>query len=442
MRKRKERGVAMMLALITMVLIGVLTAELIYETQVYSGIVFRQRDQLRSQLLARSGVRLALLQVRAAAKAKEQAKNLGLGESDSLTDKIWQTPMILPPPAPPGLGAGIVSTLDAFRKSLGLEGQVAVTIQPESGRLSLNQLVWLNATMGAGTQSPQGAGGSPTPVPNQSQISPEKRKEMLDAQRKTFADILDQLLFNKRLEDEGFRDRHPSVTGQTLIGNILAWISPEERNDGENREKMDYYRSVEPKPYAPREAPMVSESELQMVRGFDDELVALVAGQFSVQQSAGVNVNEASRELLQALIPSLSKDEAERVIKRRNDESAGGPFKSEEEFWTFMGTINNFDEPKKQLQERGIKLLAKEQSFQAVITAESGVSKRTWIARLGPLPPKPPTNTEGGPASPNPAPAPSPTVDGPAEEVAKEAEKNKSTAGSTSLLHVIYLRSD
>ena len=132
---RNEKGVAMMMAMITMLLMTILAAELVYETTVYNNIVFRQVDQLRARMLARSGMRLVLLQVRAAKKAGTKAKGI-LGDSaGSLVDQLWQTPLILPPPAVPGVAGMEAEGLTKFGTELSLGGVISVNISGENSRL-------------------------------------------------------------------------------------------------------------------------------------------------------------------------------------------------------------------------------------------------------------------------------------------------------------------
>jgi type II secretory pathway component PulK len=140
--KNSEKGVAMLMALVTLFILSILAGEIVYQSSVFTSVVFRQRDALRATLLARSGLRLALLQLKATKKAKAKAKSLGMGDNMALIDKIWQTPMILPPPDLPGLNTFDTSALAEFRKSLGFEGVVNVTIIGENGRMSLNSMVW------------------------------------------------------------------------------------------------------------------------------------------------------------------------------------------------------------------------------------------------------------------------------------------------------------
>ncbi len=439
----------MMMAMVTMLVLSILAAEMVYQNQVYSSVVFRQRDQLRAELLARSALRMGLLQLKAAEKAKGQAKNMGLGAAaDSLTDQIWQTPLVLPPPPLPDLGPSETAALEAFTKSLGLNGTLSVSISGEADRLNLNQLVWISAEQAQASAGAQGGVAAPTtpPAPGAPPaapavpLDPTQKREILAKTRKSFTEILDQLLEKKRLEDDAFRERYATTQAGPLIANLVAWMDPDTREDGDNREKNDYYRQLDP-PYGIKNAPLTSESELYMVKGFDDTLTKLVTDSFSTQVTQGININKISSLFLQALIPELSKDNADTVIKRREDVALGGPYKSEEDFWTYLQSIGEFGEAKKRLAEQGIKLVSKETSYRVVVSTSSGSAQKTWVAAVGPEIPK--VDTEVTPVTTPQAPAPPADISAPADEAAKTADATKPAKNDDSnSLRIIYLRAE
>ncbi|MCO5141525.1 MAG: type II secretion system protein GspK [Oligoflexia bacterium] len=447
---RNEKGIAMMMALVTMLLLSILAAELVYETQVYNGIVFRQRDQFRAKLLARSGLRLGLLQLKAAKKAKEQAKNLGLGDSQKLTDEIWKTPLILPPPTPPGLGVAETQALEAFQKSLGLNGTISINILGESDRLSLNNLMWItndlakNTGLGGTGSSGGDTGGAGAGATGgtavAAQITPEKAQEIRDKMKQSYIDLVNGLLDQKREADEEFRNSHSSTNGETLIGNLLAWMDEKIKDDGDNRDKKEYYQRVEPTPYAIKNAPLYSLSELSMIKGFDDTITGLFMETFTTGVSYGLNINKIPVSFIRALIPELGEEEAQRIIDRRQDETLGGPYKDENDFWSYVETIGRYDDAKNRLQSQGIKFLVDETSYRININIKSGDVFKNWVAHIGPMPPKIDQNTENKQAQPEvdiTAPIP--------EDAATDSQdpnKKNTNKSDTETINVIYLKAD
>jgi type II secretory pathway component PulK len=382
---QNQSGVAMMMAMVTMLLMTILAAELVYESSVYNGIVFRQVDLLRSEMLARSGLRMALLQVRATARAKVKAKGMGLADT-SLVDRIWDTPLILPPP-PAAVKVGLEQqAMRAFGDELGLQGTISISITGENSRLSLNQLVWnkpadtstATGTATATTTSTSTATGT---------LSAEQSKKQLETTRQTMAQVIDQIFTKKKESSDTFAQKIGTLNGQILVGNLVGWMDPTTTVDGEGRDKYDYYNRHDPDSYGLKDAPLFSETELFMVKGFDDDIAKIFNDNFTSQFTGGVNVNQASALLLQALIPELGPAEAELVIKRRQDETQGGKFKSDKEFWAFMDSIGNFSASKQKIQEQGLKILGDETAYRVTITGASGQANKTWVASIGPYPP-------------------------------------------------------
>lgn len=428
---QNQRGVAMMMAMITMLLMTILAAELIYETSVYNGIVFRQVETLRARMLARSGLRLALLQVRAAKKAAGMAKGMGMGDSaNSLVDQLWQTPLILPPPVPPGAGGIETTAITEFNKELNLQGTISINITGENSRVSLNEIIYGRSTS---TSTGTATGTSTSTATSTAVDTAESRQKELQTARTALVEIVDSLLQKRRETDEKFADRTSNLNGQILVGNLLAWMDPNTPMDGENRDKLEYYNRHDP-PYSPKEAPLVHESEIFMVKGFDDEIARIFQDNFTTQFTNAVNVNDATPLLLQALIPELNANDAELIVKRRNDETQGGKFKSEQEFWAFLETIGDFSQSKARLQNQGKKLLGSETAYRVTVTGTSGGVTKTWVALVGPYPPAPKapirTGEDGQPLPPNP-PNPTPPNQG------ANAKKNDAQD-----LHVLYLKAD
>ncbi len=427
-----------MMAIGTMLVLGILAAELVYQTEVYNSTVFHQRDELRARLMARSGLRLAVLQITAAEKAREKIKSMNLG-ADSLADQIWQTPLILPPPPLPGLGVAETDALETFKKSLAFDGSLSTSISGESDRLNLNQLVWVSkeqaqkAATGGATDGKGTVVGGTTPA-----LSPEKKKELLESVKKGFVDVVDQMLQQKRQTDDDFRDRYAIVTAETLIGNLVAWMDPETKLDGDNRDKEDYYSRVEPYPYAIKNAPLASESELVSVKGFDDTLAQLFSDNFTIQSTNGLNVNKAPVSLIRALIPELSEEDAEKISKRRNDITLGGPFSNADDFWKFIEPMVRLEEVKKRFEERGLKILESESSYRVIVTAKSGGATKTWVARVGPGAPEVQQENQQPGATKPPA-----GLEGPLEDAVKAAEnKTDSAKNSSKTPNIIYLKAD
>ena len=342
---KQESGIAMLMALSTMVILGILAAELVYETEIYHSMVFQQRDQLRAKLLVKSALKLAKMQLVAAKKAKSKAKSFGVTISPEMIDQIWQTPLILPPPAPPGLSKNDTEALDKFKTSLGLEGSLTVTISGESDRLNLNQLVMVSQEqLAAAATNGVTRNGTVIGITGPGGTTPSLQDQKLAAQKNTeqaFVDTLKEILDQKKKTDDKFREQFATLNAETLILNLVAWMDPNTLVDGDNIDKNEYYPRLDT-PYGIKNAPLASESELYMVKGFDDVLTKLFTENFTVQNTTSLDVNKASLTLINALIKELDPMDLDRLNKRRTDPGAGGPFAKADDFWKFLGPDQKF----------------------------------------------------------------------------------------------------
>lgn len=422
----------MMMAIITMTLLGILVAELVYQTGVYQRVVYNQIDALRTQSLARSALKLSRLQLTAAQKAKEKLKNLGsASDLAPLVNRIWQTPVVLPPPVPPGASLAATQVIEEFGKSLGLHGKFSVTIQGESNKLNLNQLVWTVEPKKDEKKSSSG----PVTVSGSNPNEP-KEEEKLKQNKERVQTILDQLLEAKRRDDDDFRETYAYLRAEDLVNQLEAWMSPKVAVANEE----ESYSLGVPEPYSIKNAPIASLSELHMIKGFEDPIVNLVAENFTANLTDGVNINQVTKTLLGSLLPELDERTLTAVIERRADAGRGGAFKSVDEFWTFLDTQGDFKALKDESAKRGVNFVTEETSYRVLISAESGNSRATWVAWLGNLPPKGKQPTQDGtPVDPY-------QIDLSAsnpEDVVKPNNTNNSTnKNDNKIPYVLYLKTD
>jgi hypothetical protein len=137
-----------------------------------------------------------------------------------------------------------------------------------------------------------------------------------------------------------------------------------------------------------------------------------------------------SSSVLRALIPEIGEVEMERIEKRRTDDSLGGAFKDATDFWNFLATLGNFEDAQKRLTEQGITILGPQTSYQVAITARSGLATKTWLAKIGPLPPQ----VDPVPATPR-QPVPYPQNPGP-------SGGTQTANNGSDTLNIIYLRAE
>jgi len=117
-----------------------------------------------------------------------------------------------------------------------------------------------------------------------------------------------------------------------LIQGIIQWISP----NGANGAGGDsFYAGLIP-PYAPRNGPMPTIADLQMVQGFNQAIFNRVSPFLTVMPETAVNANTASPQVLAALEPQWTEDQkiVQEIIQARTIR----PFTQPTDITNLLGT--------------------------------------------------------------------------------------------------------
>jgi general secretion pathway protein K len=109
-----------------------------------------------------------------------------------------------------------------------------------------------------------------------------------------------------------------------LAEAVVDWLDPDSEVMQPNGAEDSYYLALEA-PYRTAGRRVVDLAELVRVRGFDADILARLAPFVTaLPEETLVNVNTAPAEVLQALVPGLSKEEVARVVQQRKTK----PFES------------------------------------------------------------------------------------------------------------------
>ena len=102
-----------------------------------------------------------------------------------------------------------------------------------------------------------------------------------------------------------------------LIPGIVQWITPSAMGapSGGN---ADYYLGLRP-PYQPRNGPMPTIADLQLVKGINEAVFNRIRPFLTVMPETQVNINTASGQVLAALEPEMMEDQkiVEQIIEAR-----------------------------------------------------------------------------------------------------------------------------
>lgn len=301
-----KRGIALMIAISCLMLIMWIAMEVSYDSNVEYLVNAQGLNRVKAYYAAKSGMQLSLLRIKIYQQA--QAKLGSQLGSTKMLDQIWQFPFAWPLPIPDELSA---IDKDSFKKLVAessMDASYIVTIEDEGSKIDLNDLA-----------------------------SPSKSLQELT--KKQLVTIFTQ----KLREDENFQREYSNVRFDELVNSIADWMSPKATslNGGDKRSAYSELNQLSQTDYYPPNRPFRSIAELHLVPGMNDDFFNLLAPRVTIYGMKGINPNIASREILKSLDPAMTEEAVVEILKRRDSEEEGGPFKCEQDggssdFWNFV----------------------------------------------------------------------------------------------------------
>jgi general secretion pathway protein K len=294
---RNSRGMALIMAITTVVLITYLAMEISYDSLVEYNVNSNALNRLKATYAARAGVELSLLRIKTFQQAQSQFGQ-ALGSQAEMLDKIWQFPFAWPLPIPKDLLEADKDALKAVQKSSFLDSSYSVTIEDEGSKIDLGDLV------------------SPS-------------KALQESTKRRLMDI-----FQAKIKDSvEFQKTYGSFRFEELINAMIDWQSPK-RTAAAGGDKRTLYRDY-PEGYPPNRS-FRTIQEVRLVPGMNEDFFELLEPSITVYGMKAINPNQASKEVLKTLDPEITDVIADAIIKRREEPALGGRFKDKKSFWEFV----------------------------------------------------------------------------------------------------------
>ncbi|WP_413570222.1 general secretion pathway protein GspK [Bdellovibrio sp. HCB117] len=301
-----QRGVAMMVAVACIMLIMYFAMEVSYDSNVEYLVNSQSLNRVKAYYAAKSGMQLSLLRIKIYQQAQSKF-GAQLGNSPML-DQIWKFPFAWPMPIPDELSAVDKDNFKKIFKESAMDSSYIVTIEDEGSKIDLNDL------------------NSPS-------------KTLQDMTKKQLLNIFEQ----KKQEDEEFAREYSNVRFEELINNIADWMSPKSQslNGGDKRANYAELNQLSQTDYYPPNRAFRTIAELHMVPGMNDTFFDLLQPRITIYGMKGINPNLATKEVLKSLDPAMTDEVVAEIIKRRETEEEGGPFKCDQnggsqDFWSFV----------------------------------------------------------------------------------------------------------
>jgi general secretion pathway protein K len=287
--KSRQKGVALILVLVSLALLSVLSVELLVASRVDIRIGRNARDRMQAEALARSGARFGLLRLMLYREVKNKVseqKNLPI--APTLVEGIWSAP--LPPLPLPGMEKVI------------WPGSMITSISSEGSKIPINLLDG-NESRGSNIETQQSVR--------------EQLKKLIEGM----------------LQDEDFDKTYRGLKPEELIDPIQDWVDSDSDRLQGGDENGPYDRGD--RPYRARNDRMSSLTELHMLENWNDDLVRRIAPHLSVLNTRlEINPNYVSGERLKSFAPALSLDDLRRIEVRRMEQ----PFDSLDSLAEFIRT--------------------------------------------------------------------------------------------------------
>lgn len=380
-QKGSEKGIALFMVISAVALLSILMAEFTYSTQINARLAYNYVDNLKAYYMAKAAFKLSLVRLKAFMQIKDWMNDPNNKQMAAMLDKgmveqVWAMPFSYPLEIPKEASMGETDAIKDFMKDSKFEGKYTAVITGQSTKLNLNNLLLKNL--------PPEPSATPTPAPTPTPAarpgtapapSPTNTPAPMDF-RSALEPAISSLIEQKKEEDREFADVYRNVMGKDVVDAIMSYLDPNFQQ-GSNLPGFE--------PIKAKAAPLYSLTELHLIPGIDDQLYDVLEPTLTVHSTPGINVNKISEKVLLALVPELTVEEAQDIIRKRDDPDEGKQFKDETEFWNAISATSagrNITAIKDKWQKAGLKPVFDELSFKIGVEARVGLAIRRLEAHV------------------------------------------------------------
>ncbi|MDR4508805.1 MAG: general secretion pathway protein GspK [Candidatus Brocadiaceae bacterium] len=128
------------------------------------------------------------------------------------------------------------------------------------------------------------------------------------------------------------------IDADTITGSILDWVDKDSLHHI-NGAESDYYATL-PDPYEAKNGPFETIEELALVKGVTPKIYEMLREHVTMYGSGKINVNYASREVLQ-YVPLITPEIAEGIITLREEQGKIKEFGELKELFRSFGIVGS-----------------------------------------------------------------------------------------------------
>lgn len=302
---KNERGMALVLAIFSVVLITHIVMEISYETNIEYLVNAKSVQRVKAYYAAKSGVEISLLRIKIYNGIMQTyGENLkSMGAMAKMVDMVWSMPFMWPPMLPPDVDTVSKEQIEAKVKESVMDATYQTSIMDEGTKIDVNDL-----------------------------DSPAKTI------RESTKKLLLQIFESKKQQDEEWAKLYQSTNFEEVINNMIDWLDTdrEAKNGGaENQGYQDLRDLQDLGIQYPPNRHFRSVDEIRLVTGMTEDIFQILLPRVTVFGAKAINPNYAPADLIKSLDPSITDEVMAEFLKRRSDPEQG-PFTQKNEFWSFL----------------------------------------------------------------------------------------------------------
>ena len=378
-----ESGVAIIMVLSAIVLLTTIMTNFSFDGNVNRIKAYNIENKGQAKLTAESGLQFAMVRLKLYQEAFNYLeKNISAKEfaPPEVLNSIWNFPFIYPIPITSQMNQTQKESIRKFSENVFLKGSLKLTISNLSQKINLNLLRVSLLAQAIDAQE------STSETDNQS-ANEEDQEYNVENQ------IFNNLRYSierKSEKDELFQNKYYGTDPRVLTNTLKVYISdPNSLNDdGGAAQEFDKINIT------PKKAPISSFSEIYTLPGWDDELVELIKGEFTVYGALLIDLNRITDKMLRLLIPTITDEEVKEFFEYRDNPEDPKFFNKSEDFKNYIVKIGNvlnndeYDERIAKFEAQGLKFGPTPTLFKVISVGIEGRATYTLTAYIS-LPTKP-----------------------------------------------------
>lgn len=334
-RRGRRSGIALLVAMTTIMLLTVVVTELSYTARVRYVIAVHEKERAQAYWVSQTGINIYKLILTANKQMEGNSAMSGAADmfGINLGDALWQ--MV------PVLNTGLMrmlfasggdvndieqEVLDEFKSS----GQLSEEIVEESREGSL----WSDKNF-------LDFDGDFT-----AEVTDEDSKLNVSLLGNTMGSVQDsaigQQLYGMMAGEENdawFREKN--IDRWDIIANLKDWVDADSMGSGRSGGQEDNLYNNRDSPYLTKNAPFDTFDEVRLVEGWQDDVMDRFSKQITIHGTGKININTAEDEVLAALIkayvqPTPMDDQCLRMVEQIREYMWFASFKNGKDFAKYL----------------------------------------------------------------------------------------------------------